>query len=494
MSGDTRKRTPAPPRSYRAALGLAALAGAALVFYSQTRAFAWDEGFHLLAAQMIGRGRRPYLDFCFPQTPLNAYWNAAWMRLCGDTWHTAHAVAATMTALATLLVAGYLWRRFPEPHWRGATAACAVCLVGANTVVFQFGTIGQAYGLCLLLMVAAFRCTVGAVDRAEWLLPAAAGFLSCAAADSSLLTAPVAPVLLIWMFVCNRAGSRWAKAGAFAAGGALAFAPLAWLFAQGPHRTVFNVFEYNLSYRKVNWSGAVAHNIGEWTAWIDSPQALMLGLLAVAGLAFIWKRALWDLPRRLEFYLCGWLALALMIHISTAVPTFTRYYLLAVPFLAILACAGLYAVAVRISAPDRPLWPVLIVSAISCLCLGRALFNGRDSYTWSDVEQVAAKVKEVTPPRAVLFADEPTYFVTRHAPPSGMELADSRKLSFPADVAARLHVLPEAELEKRIKAGAYDTIEIPDDDVRIDNLGLRKMYRQYAEVGQTDIFWGRSAR
>src|SRR3989442_13400905 len=94
---------------------LASLLATGLVIYSQTAAFAWDEGYHLLTAQLIGRGKLPYIDFCFPQTPLNAYWNAGWMRIFGDTWRTAHAVAALMTALAVALTADYLLRRFPLP-------------------------------------------------------------------------------------------------------------------------------------------------------------------------------------------------------------------------------------------------------------------------------------------------------------------------------------------------------------------------------------------
>ena len=110
-------------RSNRIVLGLVALVAAGLEIYAQTRAFAWDEGFHLVTAQSINRGKRPYLDFCFPQTPLNAYWNAGWMRVFGDTWRTPHAVAAVMTALAVLLTAGYVLRRFPEPGWRLGAAA-----------------------------------------------------------------------------------------------------------------------------------------------------------------------------------------------------------------------------------------------------------------------------------------------------------------------------------------------------------------------------------
>ncbi|MGA3040886.1 MAG: hypothetical protein ABSF54_08895, partial [Bryobacteraceae bacterium] len=68
-------------RSQGIVLGLVALAAAGLEVYAQLRAFAWDEGWHLLAAQNINRGKRPYLDFCYPQTPLNVYWNAGWMRV-----------------------------------------------------------------------------------------------------------------------------------------------------------------------------------------------------------------------------------------------------------------------------------------------------------------------------------------------------------------------------------------------------------------------------
>ncbi len=484
MSGDMR-------HANKLAIGLLLLVAAALAIYSQTRAFAWDEGFHLLTAQLIARGERPYLDFVFSQTPLNAYWNAGWMRVFGETWHTAHAVAAAMTALAVLLTAGYLFRRFPEPGWRVATAVSAVCLVGLNVAVFEFGTIGQAYGLCMFLIVSAFLCTVAAVGRTGLVFAAMAGFLACAAANSSLLTAPVAPVLLLWMLFCNRAGNRWAKLMAFAGAGAVAFGPLAWLYLHGPRQTIFNVLEYNLLYRQRHWSNAVEHNLEEWSAWIDSPQALMLGLLAVAGLLFVWKRAAWERTQRREFYLCGWLALALMVHISTAVPTFTRYYLLAVPFLAILAGAGLYAVGGRLAAPDRPFWPALIVCLITGLCLARTLFEGRDDFSWHDAEKIAAKVKEVTPPQALLLADEPIYVVTRHAPPPGMELADSHKLDFPPALAAALHVVPQAELDRRIKAKVYDTVETADDDEQIEKLGLRRLYAHSAEVGDAHVFWGR---
>lgn len=472
-------------------LGVVALGAAALLVYSQFRAFAWDEGFHLLTAQLIGRGQRPYLDFCFSQTPLNAYWNAGWMRIFGDTWRTAHAVAAMMTSLAVLLTAGYLLRRFPEPRWRLAAAVTAACLIGWNTAVFEFGAIGQAYGLCLFLIVSAYLCTVGAVDRAAVWLAAGAGFLSFAAANSSLLTAPVAPVLLVWMMVANRQGNRWAKLAAFVAAGAVACGPLAWLFLQGPQQTIFNVFQYNALYRQRHWAGALEHNIDEWSAWIGSPQAWLLGLLALAGLLFVRRHSAWSRAQHREFYLCGWLAAFLMLHISTAMPTFTRYYLLAVPFLAILASAGLYSMGSRLAAPDRPFWPALIVSGITIVYLARVLYGGRDDFKWSDIEAGAVKVNQVTPAQAPLMADELTYFVTRHPPPSGMELADSHKLDFPPEVAARLHVISQKELDRRIQAKYFATLEIAEDEDEVMRLGLPRLYAHAARAGEVQIFWSR---
>ncbi|MGA2738247.1 MAG: hypothetical protein ABSG65_12470 [Bryobacteraceae bacterium] len=476
---------------YRVVVGLMALIAAMLQVYAHTRAFAWDEGWHLVAAQSINRGMRPYRDFCYPQTPLNVYWNAGWMRLFGDTWHTPHAVAGAMVTLAVLLTGGYLWRHFPQPGWRPAAAITGTCVFALNAQVVEFGPIAQAYGLCLFLIVSAFLFTVAAVDRVRPWSAGAAGFLACAAVNCSLLTAPAAPVMLLWMLVCNRAGNRWAKLGAFAAGGALTCVPLAWLFAQAPRQAIFNVLHYNLLYRQRQWEGALAHNFGEWFAWVDSPQALMLGMLAVAGLLFIRKRSGWERAQRREYYLCAWLALALMAHISTATPTFRRYYLLAVPFLAILACAGLYDVGSRLGSPDRPWWPVLIVCLLTAACLAKVLIEGHDDFAWHDVQDIAAKVKQVTPPQAVLFADEPTYFVSRHVPPPGMELEDSHKLDFPPATARELHVIPQKEVDRQLKTGIFDTVEISDDDTRIDTLGLRKMYAHSAKVGDYDVFWGK---
>ena len=226
--------------------GLIFAIAAGLLVYSQTDAFAWDEGFHLLAAQLIFRGKRPYLDFFFPQAALNAYWNAFWMRIFGDTWRVAHAVAALSTAAAIGLAADYVRRRFPDRRSSVAAASATALGIALNIQVVEFGAIGQAYGLALLLTVAAFRASVASVARRGPWMSAAAGFLAAAAAGSTLLTAPVAPVLWLWTLVRNREGNRWTKAAAMVAGGAAAAAPLAVLLAKSPQKVLFDIVKFHL--------------------------------------------------------------------------------------------------------------------------------------------------------------------------------------------------------------------------------------------------------
>jgi 4-amino-4-deoxy-L-arabinose transferase-like glycosyltransferase len=476
-------------RSYWVLTGVVTLLAAGLMIYAQTDTFAWDEGFHLLTAQLITRGKRPYLDFNYSQTPLNAYWNAFWMTLFPQSWRTVHAVASLMTTGSVLMTADYLFRRFPVLRWRFAVALMAAFVVGLNVLVVQYGTIGQAYALCLFLIVAAFRFAVIAVDRNWVRFAALAGFLSSAGAASTLLAAPVCPVLALWLVVQNRAGNRWTKLTAFLAAAVVPFLPVVYLFAKGPRQTLFNIIQYNLIFRQVAWEGAIPHDIGVMFSWLNSAQALLVGLLAVAGLLHIRFRSAWTPSQRAEFYLCGWLALALGVHISSAHPTFQRYYLFALPFLTILAAAGLYSVSNRLYVPDRPFWPIFALTAIFSLELAKALHDKHPNVNWLDLEQVAAKVDQVTPASGIVLSDEQIYFLTRRPPPSGMELADSHKLDFPPERAIPLHLVSETEELKQLEAGRFATAVDCDKGHKIGEQDFKKLYRQKAEFDSCTVYW-----
>jgi hypothetical protein len=471
----------------RALYAAFALLTAGLLVYSQTMAFHWDEGFHILTAHLIDAGKRPYLDFFFPQTPLNAYWNAAWMGIFGPKWRVVHAIAALATIGSVLLIAQYLFALFPDRRWQPALAFAALALFGLHWLVWEYGAISQAYPLCLLLVVAAFRVAIAAVARARFGMSALAGVLAGAAAASSLLTAAASPVLLIWMWLNNRAGNRWIKVGAFAAGAAAPFTPVLILFAHGPHQVIFNILKYHSIYRRVQWEGATSHDIGIVTDWVNGSPSLLLVLLAVAGLFFI-KKIGFDHPRRSEFRLCIWLVLAICGQNLFAHPTFPQYFVFLIPFLTVLGAIGFYAVAVRLADPDRPRAPVIVMLGIAALCLGNSLYEDRDSYTWRQLERVADKVKQVTPKDAPLLAPEQLYFLARWPVPSGMEHDDAHKLQFAPAENAKLHILPKAEVDRRVKAGDFPTMVVCDDD-RESEVEEWDVYSQKADFHDCTVFW-----
>ncbi len=470
-------------------VAVVAAIGAGLIAYSETMAFAYDEGFHLLTAQLIKAGKRPYIDFFFPQTLLNAYWNAGWMAVFGESWRVPHVAASLVTTLATMLTVDYVYFRCPAPQWRFVSGLAAAFLMGANGLAVEFGTIGQAYGICTFFVVAAFRCAPSSVTSRKVGWAFAMGLLSTAAAASTLLGAPAAPVMALWMLWTNRAGNRWAKFVAFGAGALVPLIPMLVLLAQAPREVLFNIFDYHYRYREVEWDGAVRQNLEVMTSWMLSPQSLVLGLLAISGLWFVRFRSGWERVKRAEFYLATWLIVAFSIHISRAAPTFERYYILCVPFLVMLAALGMYSAGIRLGTKR---WITAVVVLITVLAMGRRLYSERDDASWGTYEKIAAKVKEVTPAGAPLFAEEMIYFLIQHPAPSGLEHADAHKLKLPPEQASRLHVIPQAELDALVKGGAYATLETCKDESKISDLELSKLYRQKAEFDDCTVFWDRA--
>ena len=469
--------------------GIWAALAAGLMVYAQTLAFTDDEGFHLLAAQLIKGGMRPYLDFCFPQTPLNAYWNAFWMRGFGESWRTAHALASLETSAAIVLAAHFVLTRLPERAWRVAGAIAASIMIGCNANLVEFGPLAQAYGMCLLTTVCAFRLAVVGVDRPRSWLAAAAGTFAGAGLAASMLAAPVVPVLLLWVWWSNRAGNLWIKAAACAAGMAFPLLPLLWLFVQSPWVVWFNVAQYHLHYRVVYWPDPLGHDVQTLTAWIIDPQALLLGLLAVFGVVYIATRSNWNRQRRAEFYLCGWLVLGITAELAFGHPTFPRYFCLLVPFLGILAVPGLYAIGARVLQPERPFWPVLIISVLAAGALARNICDSSlETHNWPQYEQMAKKLVEVTPPGKQMFTEELFYFLTKRRPPRGYEFQYSHKLKLPPERLAALHVLTEDELKQQLAAGVFGSAATCDDDF-VDDFNLDNTFQNNAKVHDCPVYW-----
>ncbi|HUA63188.1 MAG TPA: hypothetical protein VML19_30820 [Verrucomicrobiae bacterium] len=477
-------------KAYRwllAAMG-AYLAG--LLAYSQTLAYTGDEGFHFLTNQLMLEGKRPYLDFVYPQALLNNLWNVLWMSVFGESWRAVHAITAVMAAAAVFLMADFVFRRLAGAlRWRLAAALSVILIFGVNQLVVEYGTLGQAYGMCLFASAAAFRCALIAIEKRSAWMALVAGFFAGVAPASSLLTAAVPAVVVVWILLQSHAGNRWGKAVAAAIGGVIPFAPMIWLFTKGPFQVWFNLVEYHVFYRRLYWSETTQHDLEVMTSWIDSGQALLLGLLALLGLAYIAKRSSWTLAWRREFYLCGWLSVGMMAELAFAHPTFARYFLLAVPFLAVLAAIGLFAATSRLLDSGRPVWPVLLLAFLSLLNLGKSLYERRDMFTWPEYEEIAQQVLKVTPKGSPIWADEQMYFMTHIRPLPGMEFGYSHKVKLPPEKMALLHIISEAEETRRVKAHVFATAFACDSD-DISDMGLNQLYSHKKEMYDCTVFWG----
>jgi hypothetical protein len=218
----------------------------------------------------------------------------------------------------------------------------------------------------------------------------------------------------------------------------------------------------------------------------------LLGLLAIAGLLYIARRCQWPSALKAEFYLCAWLAFAISLEIGRAHPTFARYFLLTVPFLAIPAGVGLLAIASRLLESHQQLWPVLLITALLLCGLGRSIYGRLDIGDWSSYERLAKKVDEVTPPNAPLFADEPMYFLTGRTPPPGMELSYTHKIDLGPEQNALMHIIPDAELHRQVQSGKFATAYSCDSD-EVADYDLPSLYRQRVDMEDCSIFWDLSA-
>jgi hypothetical protein len=492
-------------------LGAFAVIAAGYVVYSQTLAFHWDEGFHLLAARAIAAGKTPYVDFIFPQAPLNAYWNAAWLRVFGDSWRATHISATVLLLGAIALTTQYLYRRFPDARWRGNAALVGVLLFGLNVFVLEYGPIAQAYAFAMFMTAAAFRASVAAVERPVWRMAALAGLCAGAAAGGTLLAAAPGPAFLAWILIYNQRGSRFAKFGGFAAGALAAFSPIVYLFAKGPRQAWFNLVQYQVIYRRVDWPGAGVHDVDVLTAWINRSQDLILLVLALGAVVLL-RRAFkfdahnaadrdaalngprmkappWDRAERAPFILCICICVAVGLQNGVAHPTFIQYFLPMTPAATILATLGLYALAIRIDVVDRPGRLIAALTCVFVLGLGRGLFDDRDSYTFRKLQEVAKKVEEATPRNGTLLAEEQIYFITHRPAPPGIEFGFAHKLDLGAERNALLHIIPKKEMEARISARAYETDAICDDTDEVDRVDGLGLYAQKSDFGECTVFW-----
>ena len=84
MIGENRETGSVPARSIVEDILLFAACVVWFSIVATNRLIAKDEGFYVVAAQLVSEGRVPYLDFFYPQMPYLPYLYGSFLRLFGS--------------------------------------------------------------------------------------------------------------------------------------------------------------------------------------------------------------------------------------------------------------------------------------------------------------------------------------------------------------------------------------------------------------------------
>ena len=249
------------------------------------------------------------------------------------------------------------------------------------------------------------------------------------------------------------------------------------------------MLQYQTAFRRTNWGDANDHDLDVLTDWLNAPQSLLLLALFAAALVYLFRNrdAEW-LKERREFFLAAMLAVASVLFISTAHPTFQRYYVVGVPFIGIVAALGLYAAGSRLTSPRHAWLTCGAVIALGACMFLRDLYDEKDDDHWTKYEDVARAVTEVTPLGVRFYADELIYFLMHREPPEGMEFSYSQKLELPPDQEKLFHVISNKELKQQMKAGQFVTFETCRDGI-MEDLEPGEDYKQHTQPGDCNLFW-----
>ncbi len=202
-----------------------------------------DEGYYLYAAELIGQGKTPYVDFFYPQMPVFPYFYAGWMGLFGIGWFSARVFTVLQCAgIAALL---FHWVRRETNDWSWPILAAALFTFSSLTI-YSFLT-ARTFAITVITALAALILITGNAEKHVWLKAGGAGFLAAVCFGCRLMMAPIMPlVLLIGLLRPSQQRWQWFSAGLVGLG--LGLLPLALFYFMDPALFVFNNLNFH-SYR-----------------------------------------------------------------------------------------------------------------------------------------------------------------------------------------------------------------------------------------------------
>ena len=291
-------------------------------------------------------------------------------------------------------------------------------------------------------------------------------------------------------------------------GAALASIPLAYLAILSPSQTWFGIVEYHLFHRADQWMSVnvsidsmTRYNLHQILQWTTSTQGVLLVFLSLAGLPFIFDSKTPTSTRYLLQYAAS-VALGLALFLSLPRPTFFIYYVLVIPYVCLLASAGLWGMATRMWSPR---WAsILLVGTVILYSnevirpiIAQSLSMAPDCLV--DLDETARQINAVTSPNDPVYADaEAIYVVARRLPPRGLENSFGAAIRLPLEEYARAGLVPPGRIEAQLRAGSFAAVALsktPDNerpptlDPRIQVVRTSQLYAGYIETKMHVIFW-----
>jgi hypothetical protein len=457
----------------------------AIAIASQLGTSPGDEGLHLLASQLLKHGKWPYVDFLYHHPPAYIALNAVWMFAFGESWRSVHTFSAVLTLATIAAICEFTYTRFRGTGWEVPATAMTALLAGLNVLMLQNGVSAQPFALTSLLSVVAFRLAVATPRRPEGWLPFWSGLCAGVACLSSFLIVTVPIALFIWLIRNCQAKSRKRAATQFVVGLTLPAVSLVPFLMRAFSQVVFDLLILLLRHRTLDghWTAhdAWRTHIHTMTDWLGMGQGLLFVLLPLLGLGYLLGHRPFDPIKRSEFYLCGWLGGLLCAWVSVPHPTFPWYYMPAVPFAAVLAMLGLFAVYEHVL-KGRQLVPLLLVTCIvfsydSAKWLSTFLHDPSE-HEWQEVDAIAGEIR-AQGCGSLYASDMRVYFGSRCRPQPGMEsYAASWLSSLSQTKADSLHIVRQDVINRKIQAGDFSILVLNSYDARLDNASLLANYSE----------------
>jgi hypothetical protein len=417
-------------------------------FVSQHHYIDGDEGFYLLASQLVQQHKKPYVDFFYTQAPLLPYAYAMWFKIAGISWFAARKFAAIQTAI----LAGLVYEQVCHDTRKCLAGLSAVLLFASSTLIFAWLPIVKTFALATLFLFIAYVILVRVTPSSAGRWYATAGFFWGLSVTTRAYFLMTGPLLLYWIF-SQPNGRRFSRILRFVGGLIVGVTPSLVLFLAAPDAYWFD----NLGYHAIRsnyglvgaWPYKVKIVLSLFGGHVTGLQVSLLTLICV--ILILVRRAKRD-AALLAILTAFFLGFASIL----PTPPYIQYFSVMVPFLitaaVCLACDYFAALRNRLALiAATVLSGVLLLSfvAVGVQNFRPSLFTPQSSWTLKEVTAVSRAVDEMTAPGEEVASFWPGYIFSSTASPyPGMEnnfgVWVGYKLS--ARKRQKYHILAETEL------------------------------------------------